>query len=39
VQEKGRWVVMDRYFPAVKNIPGPHTAVNEQTREVAVKGL
>jgi hypothetical protein len=39
VQENGRWVVMDRYFPAVKNIPGPHTAVNEKTREVAVKGL
>ena len=39
VQENGRWVVTERYFPAVKNIPGPHTAVNEKTREIAVKGL
>jgi hypothetical protein len=39
VQENGRWVVMEHYFPALKNIPGPHTAVNEATREVAVKGL
>jgi len=39
VQENGKWVVMDHYFPALKNIPGPHTAVNESTREVAVKGM
>jgi len=39
VQQDGKWVLMERYASGLKFIPGPHTAVDEKSREVQVKGM
>jgi hypothetical protein len=37
MEENGKWVVLQRFFPSVKNIPGGHPAIDDATREVKVQ--